>query len=44
MQEKIINRLFYREIKKTINQRRLKTKHLSRNNPQSADSAQKIKI
>ena len=42
--EKINNRLFYREIMEIINQQRLKTKHLTRNNLQSMDRARKNKM
>lgn len=44
MQQKINNRLFYKETVKIIKQWRLKTKHLTRNNLQSMDRARKNKM
>ncbi|KLF16462.1 hypothetical protein YA27_04200 [Klebsiella aerogenes] len=44
MQQKINNRLFYKETMKIIKQWRLKTKHLTRNNPQTMPMAQINKI
>lgn len=44
MQQKINNRLFYKESVKIIKQWRLKTKHLTRNNLQTISMAQINKI
>ncbi|ATX88296.1 hypothetical protein EGH51_19325 [Klebsiella aerogenes] len=44
MQQKINNRLFYKETVKIIKQWRLKTKHLTRNNLQTISMAQINKI
>lgn len=44
MQQKINNKLFYKETMKIIKQWRLKTKHLTRNNLQTLSMAQINKI